>query len=435
MGNTVQPKSYEQIIGDMLSTYMSKIGVNDLNQGSVVLSFFETLAQAIYRASGDVFAILRDYNVDRASGDMLKRIASDENIILASARVATGKVTITDSSFSKISTKVYSGASAPNIGSSFIYVSDASLFTATGSIYIGRGTINIEGPIAYGSIVAVGSYYRINLSTNTTKYHNTSETVILAQGGTRTIAAGTAIRTPTSGSSIPIVFTTTLSATILDGEVSITDVPIAASEPGSDNNVSTGALSVFDAAPFTNATVTNPSPITNGKSEPTDDEIRTAIKLARISKGLGTITVVESSVLNATSADDNSTIVSSKIFSSGDETILYIDNGNGYEEISEGIGQEFIVDSALGGEKRFQLATGGTQAPVAKAYVETSLGVPFDVSANDKLAILVGGVLSTHTFATGDFITDGAATVQFGRCGTVIGRNCGNNAGKGIHFF
>ncbi len=410
MANTPVPKSYEQILGDMLTSFMSKIGVNDLSTGSVVLSFFESLAQAIFRASGDTFSILRDYSVDRASGDMLKRIALDENISLISAKVATSKVTVSDSNFTKISTKVYSGASAPNIGSSYILVSDASLFPATGSIYIGRGTLNIEGPLVYSSIVIVGSYYRINLTGVTTKYHNTSEAVILAQGGTRTIASGTSVKTPTSGTSAVITYTTTLAATILDGETSITDVPVASTTTGSDQNVPANSLTEFITAPFSGATVTNPLPITNGRSEETDDELRNRIKLARISKGLGTITAVESSVLNATATDENATIISSKIFSDSESTILYIDDGNAYEEKSTGVGQEFIVDSALGGEKRFQLATGGKQTSIAKAFVESTLTSPFDISTNDKLAVLVGGVLSTHTFATGDFKVDGAAT-------------------------
>ena len=97
------PKSYEVILGDMLSTYMSKLGVNDLNVGSAVTSFFEAMAQAVYRASGDTFAILRDFSVDRAEGEALQRIREEEGLAAITARVATGKVTITDSSFIKIS--------------------------------------------------------------------------------------------------------------------------------------------------------------------------------------------------------------------------------------------------------------------------------------------------------------------------------------------
>jgi hypothetical protein len=54
-------------------------------------------------------------------------------------------------------------------------------------------------------------------------------------------------------------------------------------------------------------------------------------------------------------------VVSNEIFSDGEETFLYVDNGEGYEEKSNGVGLEFIIDSALGGETHFQLAMGGKQ--------------------------------------------------------------------------
>ena len=177
MAGTPTPRSYEQILGDMLATYISKIGVNDLNTGSAVTSFFEAVAQAIYRASGDNFSILRDFNIDRATGEKLQRIAAEENVRVQGDIVATGSVTIADTSFEKIATSVYAGSSSPNIGSTVIRVSDASLFTPTGNIYIGRGTANIEGPLEYSSIVEVGAFWEINLVNATTRFHNISESV------------------------------------------------------------------------------------------------------------------------------------------------------------------------------------------------------------------------------------------------------------------
>jgi len=48
-----QVKSYPVLLSEILSTFQSKIGVNDNNTGSVNLSFFETVAQAIYRSTGE----------------------------------------------------------------------------------------------------------------------------------------------------------------------------------------------------------------------------------------------------------------------------------------------------------------------------------------------------------------------------------------------
>ena len=410
MANTPTPKSYETILGNMLSTYMAKLGVNDLNVGSAVTSFFETVAQSIYRATGDSFSILRDFNVDRASGEKLRRIAADENVTINGDKVATGSVTITDTSFNKIVTKVYAGSNPPNIGSSVIKVSDASEFPSTGSIYIGRGTSNIEGPIVYSSISSVGGYYEINLATPTTKFHNISESVILAQGGVRTINAGEVVVSPASGISSDINFTLTKQAVILDGENVITNVSVAAQIPGTDGNVPRHAIKQFTSSPFTGASVTNDSAFTTGKNADTDDEIRNNIKRARISKGLGTALAIKSAVLGAQAKDENATVTSDEIFSDGSTTSLFIDNGQGYEETSAGVGLEYIVDSALGGEYYFQLTTEGIQTSIAKAFLSSNNASPYSVVGGDKLALLVGGVLSEHIFDNSEFRSPGNAT-------------------------
>lgn len=410
MAGLPNPKSYEQIIGDMLSTYMSKIGVNDLNTGSAVTSFFEAMAQAVYRSSGDIFSILRDFSVDRAEGEALKRLAEEERVYPIPARVATGRVTITDTSFEKIATKVYAGTAPPNIGSTIINVSDASLFPASGQVYIGRGTPNVEGPISYTSITPVGSYFQINLAAATTRYHNNSEDVVLAQGGVRTIAIGTSVRTAESGSSPNIVFSVTREATILDGEAQVTNVPVAADTPGTNSNIPRNAIRDFVSSPFTGATVTNPNPFTTGRNEETDEEIRIRIKRARISKGLGTAVAIKSAVIGAQASDENAIVASNEIVSTGDKTTLFIDNGSGYEEKTAGVGLEFVVDSALGGEQFFQLAAGGAQTSIAKATLTSGATAPFNINPTNRLAILVGGVLSEHTFQEGDFRSNGSAT-------------------------
>src|SRR5574337_10404 len=111
------PESYEQILSDMLSAYAAKLGINDFNVGSVNTSFFEVVALATARASGDIFQILRDFSVDRATGDALKRLAQEYNVTPITAKPTTGNVNIIDTSFTKISTKIYAGAPAPNVGS------------------------------------------------------------------------------------------------------------------------------------------------------------------------------------------------------------------------------------------------------------------------------------------------------------------------------
>jgi uncharacterized phage protein gp47/JayE len=408
---TPQPKSYEQFLGDMLRAYIAKTGINDLNTGSAVTAFYEAVALEIARTSGDVFQLLRDLSVDRAKGDALRKIAKDEGLQELPARVASGQVTVTDTSFSKISTKIYAGANPPNIGSNTILVSDATDFPAVGSVYIGRGSPNVEGPIAYSAKTPIGGYWAIVLTSPTTKFHNINESVILAQGGVRNIQAGTVVRAPASGSSPDINFSVTKPAVILDGETTVDGVQVSAQEPGTGGNVPIGAIREFSADPFSGASVTNALPFKTGRDVETDEELQIRIKRARLSKGLGTVLAVKNSVIGATPSDENATIVSSEILTSSDGlTTLFVDDGTGYESKTNGVGIEVLVDAAIGGEDHFQLKTGGRQTSIAKAFIVSNLKAPFDVAGTDKLSISIGGTVTEHTFSDSDFVSPGGAT-------------------------
>lgn len=410
MADLPNPQSFEQLLADMLSAYAAKQGINDFNVGSAVTSFFEVVALTSARSSGDVFQILRDFSVDRATGDALKRLATENRVTLITAKPSTGYITVTDTSFQKVSTKVYAGANPPNIGSTQIKVSDASAFTASGNIYIGRGTPNVEGPIPYTSITPTGGFYIINLSSATTKFHNVGEEVIQSQGGNRSIPANTIVSSPSAGASPDIQFSVTIAAVILDGETTVENVQVSAQTPGASGNVPRGAIKEFSSSPFSGAAVTNPLPFTTGRDSETDDELRVRIKRAIASTGLGTATAIKSAVIGATPSDEQATIVSDEIVSDASGATLYIDDGSGYEAKTAGVGLESIVDSALGGEKFFQLVTGGRQAPVAKAFLESTFVAPFDLIDGDTLAVTVGEQTYQHVFTSSDFRSPGGAT-------------------------
>ena len=403
-------KSYEQYLSDALRAYVSKTGINDFNVGGAVTSFFEVMALIAARASGDALQIIRDNSVDRASGEALLRIATDEGLSELPSRVAGGTVTITDTSFQKISTKIYAGTKAPNIGSTVIYLSDASTFPSTGSVYIGRGSPNIEGAIPYTSVSQVGGYWQMTLSSPTTRFHNINESIVLAQGGVRNITAGTVVKVPALGASPEVSFSVSEAALILDGETEVQNVKVSAQQPGASGNAPAGAIKEFSTTPFSGATVTNPLPFKTGRDPETDAELRIRIKRARLSRGYGTALAVKNSVINASPSDEQATIVSDEIVTDADQTTLYIDDGDLYEEKTKGVGIESIVDSALGGEDHFQLETGGRQTAVAKASLISNLKAPFDLIAGDTLAITIAGSTKEHTFASTDFVSSGGAT-------------------------
>lgn len=409
MADVPTPRSPEQILGDIIDAFRSKQGVKNLRVGGPLLSLFEAAMRSDARGAKDVFDLLNAIALDHATELALDRIGNDEKVPRIQESPATGTTDVADSSFEKKSTKLFQGSPAPIAGSTSVDVSDASLFPNSGQIYIGRGTPNYEGPLTYTSRTNNGTHWTLALSTGTTKFHNTSESVILAQGGNRVVGAGTIVRTPQANVSDAIEFRTLYTYTLPDGETSISGIQVVAQKPGKIGNVIKGAIKEFSSQPFSGATVTNPSPYSNGQETEKDDDYRERIKNVRASRQAGTSLAITTAVTGTTATDENKRVSSASLVKRlGFASTLYIDDGTGYEERTAGVAIETLVDSAIGGEQDFE--TG--HRPIARAFVETSNTSPYQLAAGSSLTVKVGGVTYTHSFDTSAFTSIGNATAH-----------------------
>lgn len=408
MANTPTPRSYPQTLGEMSDAFLSRFGLSGIKKGSAVLSILEAAAQSDVRNSQDIFSLLNSISLKRAKGVALDRIGADENVPRQLESKTTGSVNIGDSSFNKISTAISQASPAPIAGSVTIYVVDASLFPTSGNLYIGRGTSNYEGPLAYNGVVNNGTNWTISLTGPTVRFHNQNESVVLAQGGNRVIGSGTIVQTPQGNARDAVKFSTLYSATIPDGEVIVLNVPVVAQSPGPIGNVPASSVRQFASPPFTNATVTNTLPFTNGNKTEDDETYRERIADVLNSKSKGTPLALTTSAIGVVAPDENRKVVSATFVAGIDDqpSVLYIDDGSGYEESSTGVAIEVIVDDALGGETDFALVN----HPVAKAYLQTTIAAPFTLVSGSKLAFKIGGIVSEHTFDAAEFKEIGNAS-------------------------
>jgi len=403
MATIPTPRSYSATVGDMLDALLSKLGIPNVRVGSGTLSIIEAAAQSDLRSSQDIFNLLNSTSLDRATGQALDRLGNDEDAPRIAESASSGGITVSDTSFTKVSTKVFQGKPPPIIGSAVLYVSDALLFPSSGSVYIGRGTTNYEGPLAYTSKTNNTNYWTLNLAVSnyTTKYHNLGETVVLAQGGDRIVAAGTVVQTAQANAASAVQFSVQYAATLPDGETSITGVSVVAKTPGVVGNVIAGSINSFVSAPFTGAAVNNPSPFSNGLGTEDDNTYRERIRAVRQSRSRATPLAIKTGITGISSLTENKRVIScSVIRRQAYPTTVYIDDGTGYEEATQGVALETLVDEALGGEQYFQLVHG---RPVAKAYVASVFQAPFILSSSMKLAVQVGGKLSEHVFSSSEF--------------------------------
>lgn len=408
MADYPTPRSYAQIRQDMIDSFLSRYGIPSLQVGSPILALIEAAAQSDTHDTQDIFQLLNAQSLDRATGTALYNRDIAQAYPPTKQTAAYGYVTITDSTYTKLYSTVYAGQPLPVVGTTDIYVKDASTFPATGTVYIGFGTENYEGPLAYTSVTNSGDYWIITLSTATARAHNADETVVVGQGGDRLIAAGTQAQTANGNAANAIIYETKYDAIIPDGEMTVSNVLVVAKTKGSNGNVPPGAINSFVADPFTGAIVTNPLRFSNGRDAETIEEYRDRLRTIEASRVIGGVdSAIEYGVLGLTSSTDNKRITSSKLVKRvGEPTVLYIDDGNGYEPSYDAIPSEPLVEAAVGGEQYFKLSN----VPVAKAFVQSISSAPFTLTAGAQLRVIVGDAIAVHYFEAADFRDIGAAT-------------------------
>lgn len=409
MATTPTPRSNSQIFGDLLDVLLSRLGLTGIKPGSPVLSLLEAVAASDTRNSHDAYNLLVSISLDYAERQALDRIGAREQVPRPGATPAIGYVNFADTSFSKISTRVYSGLSAPIVGSDRVFVEDASSFPASGSVYLSRGTTRYEGPRAYTAKTQLGSYWRLDLSPGdeTQNFHNWGESVVLAQGGLRVIPTGTTVQAQLGGAQAAVSYLTLASAGIPDGEVLVENVLVAAQRPGRSGDVAANAIRTVSGAPYPGAICYNPLPFSNGLDQMSDPEYRELIRDGIQARSRGTRLALEDGVRGATSTEEQKRISSATFVPGQGRGTLVIDDGTGYEERSAGVALEILQEEAQGGEKIFQVQA---PLPITQAFLESSLSAPFTLVAGATLAVMVGGVLTQHSFSASEFLAISAST-------------------------
>jgi len=407
--STFDFKSQRQIQIGMLNKIMALLSINDLNKGSVVDVLTFAASQEDFAQYVQMAKILRLVDINNLKGQDLDDYAFNFGIERLAALQALGLITIQRAAtFVKIITTLYAGAPNPVAGDDYLNVTDASsaLYSTSGTLVIGRGTSN-EEEINY-SVAPTdnGAYWTIDLDSQLANSHALEESVILKQGSDETILAGSLIVIPATSVSTEVNFTVDVDSTLLSGESELEDVPVTAVIASANGNIPVNAIfgaGAWGTSPFSGARAQNDSKFTTGRNRESDDELRDRIKNHIQSLSMGTKLAIKNAIVGLVDVDTAQRVISANIIlpiSSDIPVKVYIDNGIGFEPSFTARGYEPIIDSATGGEQRFQL----DKIPVVKAQVETNNSETYNLSPTGKTLIVSVGLDSeTITFSTSDF--------------------------------
>lgn len=401
VANTVDLRSKSQILGQLYRDFLINTDLTAVAPGSDLAILLEAIAQSQSEIEISALNILENTNLESLVGNALDKKAESIRIPNGIGGVgrqpatqATGPVVVKDSTFNKISTKLYAGKPAPFSGATKLYVEDANLFPSSGPIYIGRGTADrFEGPISYSSVTNDGSFWTINLSDSLSKSHLYSDVITLSQGGDRVVPAGTVVQVPANNESPAIQFTTISSVTLPDGEDTAT-IKSSCNQFGETGNALAGSITQFVNVPFTGATVSNTTSFQSGKSSENDEDLRERIRNYPSTLSRGTRGAIEAAVRGATDPDTGRSIQSVNVLEPvepGDFARVYIDDNSGLEPSYEGQPYELLLNSASGQETTF----GAAQFPIAPATAIGTSSSPFVLNSNLTLQVQLDETVET----------------------------------------
>lgn len=400
---TITVKSVNNILADMIRKVVLDSPISDISEGSTIGTLLEAAALQDFQNQVAVLKVIESTNLQTLTGSDLDSKAREMNIPNGSggigrkpARKASGNIVIS-SSFQKKASALYIGKPAPFAGGLKVFVQDAAGWPSTGSIYIGRGTSSEEGPIPYVSIQDNVTFFTITLDSGSPLINNHlyTDSVILAQGGDRQIAAGTLVKAPQPAGSPPLLFAVDASATILDGDSSIT-VSVSAVEAGEDGNVAGNAINDFVSSPFSDASVSNPSSFSNGASSESDEELRSRIRDYISTLARGTKKAISSALLGLKDEETGKTITSLNIVEPADigrPAKIYIDDGTGLEPTIVEQGFETLLVEASGQEVLFRTS----HYPITPCTIVGTRTGPFSISDGMYLDVELDGVVERFT--------------------------------------
>lgn len=171
--------------------------------------------------------------------------------------------------------------------------------------------------------------------------------------GTVTIPAGTAARTSDN-----TVVATTIQGTIATGSSVSDDIAALASAAGEEGNISADTAIAFISRPSGVDEVTNPVPFIGGRTEESDEDFRTRIKLYIASLPRGTPRALLFAALGVIDEDSGKQVDFAHVFEDPEvlgKVIVYIDDGAGTAESTDTVSSEVVIASAIGGEEFLSL--------------------------------------------------------------------------------
>lgn len=332
------PRTFDQILQDMIAYMQSRTEVSDYNVGSVVRTVLEAAALEDDEQYFQMVQLLDLFSFTKAENEDLDRRLADFGLTRRPAIPATAKVRFVDN------TLIRTRAGIDVLpGSSLITGLDTTRFPTTGypyTIRVGEGTSRTQNLVVTANNTTTGE---LSLSAPTVYDIFVGDRIAFVTGGTlsapaapsasaRTIPIGTQVQAPATVSESAKIYTTTEVAFIVRGNYESNEVTVRCTTSGRVGNVGPNRITQFPStSPFASAGVRNVTKASGGEDAEKDPEFRARAIERLQSLSRGTPLAIKSQAIGVTDPVSSARVVSSNLVEdfSRNEVTLYVDDGTG----------------------------------------------------------------------------------------------------------
>lgn len=326
------PRTFEQILTDMVSYVQARTPLSDFSVGSVIRTVLEAAALEDDEQYFQMVQLLDAFSLTTASGEDLDRRLADFGLVREPAKRAYGQVRFFNRNlrFDDVALDAVAGATS-------VQVFNSATFPVSGFPYVVRlaeGTVRVHDVSVIANNTASNTL-TLDASTPIINDIFVADRVALVTGAaSQTINTGTTIQSPPTVSERAKTFTTQQPAFILAGNLYSNEVRARASDTGVNGNVGVGRVTKFVGnPPFSGAGVQNTTNMAGGTNRESDQDFRARAldQLQALSRG--TPRALKSEAIGVQDPETGQRVTSASILEAfdDDEVIIYIDDGTGLE--------------------------------------------------------------------------------------------------------
>lgn len=423
------PRTFEQILNDMIAYVQSRTPISDYNVGSVIRTILEAAALEDDEQYFQMVQLLDLFSFTTAAGEDLDRRIADFGITRRPAQSATARAKFYDNGLIRTRAGVDTAAASLSI-TGF----DTSRFPTVGypyTIRVGEGSprlmnllvtlnnpvtgvLTISAPIPYD--VFIGD--RIAFVTG-----GTLAAPLPPSAAARTLSIGTTIQAPPTVTEAARIYSTTEPAFIIKGNYESNEVIIKCTTSGSGGNIGAGRINQFPGAPpFVGAGVSNISQAAGGLDRETDSEFRTRALAQLQSLSRGTPLALKSNAIGIVDPVTQARVVSSNLVEDfvADEVFLYVDDGTGNAARTKNLPADSLAAAVLAGGVSLQPVNISDWPSAGYVFIETDGLNPAElvryISNDGTVLTLDPALVSNHAIASiinfVDLVSEAAEATQ-----------------------